>query len=238
MRRTRLCWRSLSLAVGWESVKASLVARQESVKTSATCVWARGRSLPTGHRYLAGSQCDVLSVLDPVGKHHLLVESITPLSTVSVRTATVSGPNGRGEADREGHAQVESLRRQRIFSKNTLPAQVSQNQNASLQAREYQNLRHLQARMLLGLHGPVLSPQKVDQERVVAPKVIHRNKHQILVRHRKGVEGRAHQNLRHLQARMHLLLLRLLRGTLLVLKAAVEVCMEPLHSLSQSWWWL
>ena len=210
MRRTKPYWKSPSLAV-----------RRQNVNSHATCVSAWERLLLTGRRYLAESPCDALNVLDPARQSRLPADSITLLSTASVRSATVDGPNGRDRGDLLGLVREPWLPRRRNFSANLHRDRV--NLKVHIQTEAHSNLRHLQARMHPDLHGPVLSPQKVDQERVVAPKVIHANKHQILVRDRKGVDGRAHSNLRHLQARTQLHQIHLQLGDLSLPKVVVAV---------------
>ena len=166
MRRIKPCWKSPSLAAGRQSEKTGLTARQESAKASAVCVWAWGSSLPTGRRYLAGSPCDVPSVWEPAGKSRLPAESITLLSTVSAKTATVDGRNGKDGADRVVLVQEPSLSRRRTFLKNTLEAQISQNETVSLQERAHHHFRHLQGRIHRSLHRLVPRPSEVDREKL------------------------------------------------------------------------
>ena len=113
MRRIKPCWKSPSPAVG-----------RQRVNSHATCVWARARLWPTGRRYPAGSLCDAFSVSGRAGKSRLPAVSITLLSTVSARTATADGQNGRGGADRVLLAREPSLPRQMRFSTNLYRDQV------------------------------------------------------------------------------------------------------------------
>ena len=211
-RRTRLCWKSSNLAARRQSKKTGLAARREIVKTSAKCAWARGSSLPTGRQYPAESPCDALSVLDPAGNHRLPVESITPLSTVSVRTATVGGPNGRDEADQVVPVQVESLPRRRNFSANMQRDRVSLNRPD--QVKTCRALRHLQARgvgILRTVHRNILH---------IRAKMLHDVRQGL---HQNAVRRRPPKMLRSPLEPIHLRQLHLLRDTLPVLKAVVAV---------------
>ena len=97
MRRTRPCWKTRSLVVG-----------RQSVNSHATYVWAPGKLSLCGPKYLAARLCDALGVLEPARNQLPRGGCITLLSTVSVRTATVDGPNGRDGADRVVLVRVES----------------------------------------------------------------------------------------------------------------------------------
>lgn len=188
MRRTRPCWKSSSLAT-----------MRQSVNSLAICVWARGRLLATGRRYLAERPCDALSVLALGGRLRPPEGLITLLSTASARTATGDGPNGRVGADRAGLVQEPSLPRRRSFSANLHRDRVSL--KVPIQTEAHSNLRHLLARMHRDLHGPALSPQKVAREKTVSKKGLHSDNLQVQTRGGGRVESEAHSNPRHLHVR-------------------------------------